>query len=191
MDRTPDQIETELLVLRVQGGDRAALGLLFARWDRRLRVHAARLVGPELAGEAAQEAWLGIVRGIGSLADPARFGAWAYRVTGNKAADLIRRARRQRRALRVLGERGGAEPVNRDGGPSDWEGDAMGRALRGLPEPHRTVLVLHVVDGLSTAEIGEALGIPPGTVKSRLFHARAMVRAGMEAHDERAGRQDP
>ncbi|GJM19737.1 MAG: RNA polymerase sigma factor RpoE [Phycisphaeraceae bacterium] len=194
MERTPDQIETEMLVLRVQAGDRGALDELFRRWNGRLTRHAARLVGADLAPEAAQNAWVGIVRGVGSLADPARFGAWAYRLVSNKSADLIRKAQRDRRLVRRVGERtprdGGSDAgLNRSEGSDDQEMQGLRRAIRSLPDDHRVVMLLHYVDGMSTHEIGRALGVPAGTVKSRLFHARAKVRAQMddaqtEARDE-------
>ena len=145
----------------------------------------------DLAAEAVQNAWVGIVRGVGSLADPARFGPWAYRLVSNKAADQVRRAQRDRRLARRVGElaRPVDPPVNRGDPADDPEVSALRRAIRSLPDTHRTVLTLHYVDGLSTHEIGRALGIPSGTVKSRLFNARAMVRERMEteARDEQPG----
>ncbi len=186
MHRTPDQIETEMLVLRAQAGERAALDPLFRMWNARLTRHAARLVGSDLAPDAVQNAWVGIVRNIGSLADPARFGPWAYRMVSNKAADQVRRAQRDRRLTRRVGEisPAAADPVNRSDASDDPEMAALRRAIRDLPDTHRTVLTLHYVDGLSTHEIGRALDLPPGTVKSRLFNARRMVRERTEARDE-------
>ncbi len=182
MHRTPDQIETEMLVLRAQAGDRGALDPLFRLWNTRLTRHAARQVGADMASDAVQNAWVGIVRNLGSLADPARFGPWAYRMVSNKAADQVRKARRDRRLTRRAAERArsAAEPVNRRDASDDPEMVALRRAIRDLPDTHRTVLTLHYVDGLSTHEIGRALGVPPGTVKSRLFNARRLVRERLE-----------
>ncbi len=180
MPRTPEQIYSELLVLRRQGGDREAMGELYALYAPRLIRYASRLLGdPEQGAEAAQEAWLSIVAGIGSLADPARFPGWAYRLVSNRCADHIRRAQRDRRHLpRAAASRPGADgPEARD---DPDEVDDLRRAIRGLDDEHRVVVELFYLDALGVAEIGRALGVPAGTVKSRLFNARRRLRAALE-----------
>ncbi|MEZ6244351.1 MAG: RNA polymerase sigma factor [Phycisphaerales bacterium] len=181
MPRTPEQVYSELLVLRCQGGDRGAAGELYALWAPRLTRHAGRLLAdPDKGAEAAQEAWVSIVGGIGSLADPARFPSWAYRIVTNRCADAIRRAGRERRAV----ERAGRESsVNQPTSPSDTQSDDLDRlriAIRSLDDDHRVVVELFYLEGLGVAEIGRALGVPSGTVKSRLFNARRRLRDALE-----------
>lgn len=182
MTRTAVEIEDELLVLGAQAGDVRALGALYARWHARLGRHAGRLVGdPEAAGDIAQEAWLAIARSIRRLDDPARFRAWAYRIVTRRAADWIRKARRDRR----LGEELANDvEVNRhtvteqDSGADDM--DLIRRALKTLPPDRRALLALYYFDELTVAEIAEALAIPRGNVKSRLHHARNHLRHALE-----------
>jgi RNA polymerase sigma-70 factor, ECF subfamily len=92
-----DRLNDELLVLRCQEGDAEAFEALVGRWQRRLWRYAWRLTGDESAAwDALQEAWIGISRGIGRLADAAAFPAWAYRIVSNKCRDSIRRDLRRR-----------------------------------------------------------------------------------------------
>ena len=93
------QIEDELLVLDAQDGDSTAMEALVGRWQKRLWHHALRLTGDrDAAWDVTQQAWLGIVKGLQKLHDPANFRAWAYRITANKSADWIR----EKTALREL-----------------------------------------------------------------------------------------
>lgn len=172
MARRLEHIQDELIVLRAQDGDGDAVGELIARWRRRLAAHAWSLTrDPGAVEDVTQEAWLAIVRGLGRLDDPARFGAWAHRIVGNKSADWIRRVRRQR-AVRVPPTDAPTEPV--DGDPR------MRIALAGLAPDARTILSLHHVGELNVNQIAVALDIPVGTVKSRLFNARRDLKAAYE-----------
>ena len=184
MPRRPDPVADELLVLACQQGSRAAFDALFARWNGRLVAHAARTLGRAADGAAAQdvaqEAWLGIVRGLDRPADPRRFRAWMFAVVTQRAQDWLRRAGRIERAEHAAGER--TESVNREAAAGDHEADAidaMRTALATLSADDRALLGLFYREELSVAEIAEALVVPPGTVKSRLFHARKRLRAAI------------
>ena len=182
MTRTAVEVEDELLVLGAQAGDVRALGALYVRWHVRLGRHARRLVGdPDAAGDIAQEAWLAIARSIRRLDDPARFRAWAYRIVTRRAADWIRKARRDRR----LGEELANDvEVNRDAVAEQDSGaddiELIRQALKTLPSERRALLALYYFDELSVTEIADALAIPKGTVKSRLHHARNHLRHALE-----------
>ncbi len=182
MPRTPEQVYTELLVLKRQGGDREAVGELYALWGAKLTRHAGRLLGDAEAGaEVAQEAWVSIVSGIGTLADPARFPSWAYRIVSHRCADHIRKAQRDRKHL------GRVAANSKDDGapaPESDEIDGLRAAIRGLDDEHRVVVELFYLDGLSVGEIGRALGVPAGTVKSRLFNARRRLRVALEGDSQ-------
>ena len=86
------EIEDHLLVMDAQDGDRKALEQLVRRWKKRLWQHAYRLTAdPQAAWDVTQQSWLGILKGLRKLHDPARFKAWAYRITTHKAIDWIKK----------------------------------------------------------------------------------------------------
>lgn len=165
-----EQIIDEILVLDCQSGHAEALDLLVERWQRRLWRYACRLTGDaEAAWEVTQESWLGIVRGIRRLHDPARFRSWAYRIVTNKANDWIRR--KVGRA-RVEPSEAIDPPACDDRSAREAEAD-LEVILHRLPERSRMVLTLYYLEELGLAEISRILRVPIGTVKSRLHHARA------------------
>lgn len=181
--RRPEAILDELLVLRCQAGDGWALQRLAERWHPRLLRHAQRLTGQKDAtDDAVQEAWLAIVRGVARLDDPARFPAWAYRITANKCRDRIRRAQRRRRVRDRLAHEPRPDAIDPEPAmaPEERAGHSLGPALAALPADRRSLLAMFYNDGLSVREISEALGIAVGTVKSRLFHTRKMLRRSLE-----------
>lgn len=176
MRRGPDRVFDELLVLNAQAGRRTALDRLAQRWLPRLLAHAHRNASdPELARDAVQDAWVDIVRGLDRLSDPAAFPAWAYRIVSRRCAD----AGRKRARARVLAEAAAQDAEARppEPGPDDSVDAATARAaFRALPEGHRAVAALFYIEDFSVAEIAASLGLPAGTVKTRLFHAREKLK---------------
>ena len=176
--RTREQVVDEMLVLAAQAGRAEAFEELAQRWHPRLLRAAWRLTGDvEGAREAVQEAWLAIARGLGRLDDPARFGAWALTIARRRCADWIRTRRRWRGRESTIDDRSPGEPATAL--PQDARArvrEALGR----LDPDRRTLLALFYLEGFSIEEIAVTLGIPPGTVKSRLFQARAKLRAALE-----------
>lgn len=150
-------------------------------------------VAPHAVDDATQEALLAIFQGLRSLRAPAAIVTWARVVTVRTATRLDRRARqeRERQASAALetgtgtGAGAGSEVLAQPHGASqELEGESMvaiGDILARLPAAQRAVLVLRILEGLSDQEIAEALGVPVGTVKSRLHRARAAFRKGWEA----------
>jgi RNA polymerase sigma-70 factor, ECF subfamily len=115
------------------------------------------------------------------LAEPAAFPAWAYQIVGHKCRDWLRRHRRQRQ----LDELYGAELHESYGTEQEPEQFAdLKEALAQLPGSDRAIIALRYEDGFGTVEIAAILGIPEGTVKSRLFHARKRLRIFLEKNDE-------
>ncbi len=172
MNRTAEAIYDEWLVLRCQDGEMSAFEELAPRWHPRLLRYAAKLTGrADAAPDLVQDAWLAIVRGIGRLDDPARFPAWAYRIVGHKCADWVRAQRRQRELLDGYAAKTPAQEP-----PSGDEPEAVAAALNRLSLEHRTVIALHYLEDLSIARIAGMLGVPEGTIKSRLHHARHQLK---------------
>jgi len=171
---TPEQVADELLVLHAQSGDRRALAVLAHRWERRLLLHAMRLTNnPEGAREVTQETWLAITRGIARLSDHTSFRAWAYAILRRKAADWIRRRQRDRATTTLATD----HPAPPDAPPPT----PIAHALATLAPDERELITLHHVEGLGILELADVFSVPTGTIKSRLFAARAHLRAAVEA----------
>jgi RNA polymerase sigma factor (sigma-70 family) len=169
-----EQLVDELLVMESQDGSAEALAALVSRWQRRLWRYAYRLTGnAEAAWEVTQESWLGVLRGLSRLDDPARFKPWVYRIVTHKARDWIARSVKGRR------RRAESVPAEPESAPAHEQevADELQSLMNRLPEPSRTVLTLYYLEGLPLAEIAGILGIPAGTVKSRLHTARSELKA--------------
>lgn len=182
MNRTHEDIQDELLVLRCQDGEADALRALIARWQPKLGRFAWRLTGQrETARDLVQDAWLAIARGIGRLDDPARFRSWAYRIVRNRSVDWIRRRAVPRTAANELHNPAAervADPSTEASVASETH--RLWGELGKLPEEQRAILSLHYLDGMGVAEIARALDVPVGTVKSRLHYARNRLKQAME-----------
>ena len=171
----------EYLVIECQLGNADAFRALFRRWHPRLLGHAHALTEDrEAAIDVTQESWIGIVRGLRGLRDPARFPSWALRIVANKARDWIRREQSRRRMME-----GGAVDPPRPATPDDGDDDLdrLRAGLAALERDKRRVLRLHYLEGRSVAEIASELGVAPGTVKSRLFNARNELRHRLEEEE--------
>ena len=178
-----DRLNDELLVLRCQEGDTEAFGLLVGRWQRRLWRHAWRLIGEESAAwDATQEAWIGISRGIGRLVDAAAFPAWAYQIVSNKCRDSVRRERRRREATESYSE--WMQREEQEAATAQEQCNSLKEALEQLSGSDRALLSLRYEEQFDTEEIACILGVPEGTVKSRLFYARQRLRKYLEEDDE-------
>ena len=175
----------EYLVACARLGDRLAFGRLAARWQKKLLVHAWRLLRDEpMAQDAVQEAWLEIVRGLSRLQDTAAFPAWAYRIVTRRCARLIGRARKGRRLDSALAaEADVARSADEIGGATDV--DLLRREIRLLPAAQQAAVALFYLEEMSVGEVAVALDVPVGTVKTRLMHARLKLRdAIMGGSDE-------
>lgn len=171
-----DRIYDELLVTLVRAGDGRAAERLAARWQPRLMRTARRILGDgEEAREAVQEAWGGICRGWVRLSDPAMFPAWAYGILTRKCVDRIRRMSGER--LRFAPEDAAPEPAGRDPQPLRH---SLLAALGTLSAEHRITAILYFSEGLTLAETAAATGVPAGTAKSRIFHARQHLKDLLE-----------
>ncbi len=177
MKDDPDRVLDEYLVVLAQGGSPEALDRLTRRWTPRLLRYAARTAGnPELAGDIVQETWLGAIRGLKRLTDPARFPAWIYGIARRKCVDLIRINQHLRRQTVREQADLDANTANTVGGPSSDAID-LAAAIAQLSEEQRDVVHLFYGEDLSVQEIAEVLALPSGTVKSRLHHAREKLKA--------------
>jgi RNA polymerase sigma-70 factor, ECF subfamily len=171
------QQDEPALVARALASDRAAFGTLVERYAATARRVARAVLGdPDDADDAAQDGMLSALLKLEQY-DPRRpFGPWLLRIVANAATD--RRRRRTVRRVEPLDAglvAGGTRP------DSATERRALAQGLRAalaeLPERRRIAVVLFDVEGYSHAEIATVLGIPEGTVRSEVFHARRRLRA--------------
>lgn len=166
-----------------RGGDRTALPALMRRRGPVLLAHARRLSdGAAEAEETVQAAWVAIWRGLRGLRDDAAFLAFALRIVTRLASQEVARRQAERRLVAAVGPlQVGTEAVE----TSDPEqGHSLYAALAALSASDRALVNLALVEELSGAELAQALDIPIGTVKSRLFNARQKLRALLKENDD-------
>ena len=177
-------------VRRAQRGDFAAFEALVARYGRRIYGLALRIVrGRQDAEEVVQQTFLSVIEHIEDFREEARFSTWLMRIATNHALVLLRRRSRQQTV--PLGDDRWEDRHHRVPQPefiAQWRETPeeiaarretrrlLAQALDGLDEKYRLVFLLRDVEGLSTAETAEALGISISNVKVRLLRARLMLR---------------
>lgn len=165
------------LVARVVAGDRAAFGTLVERYAAVARRVARAVLGdPDDADDAAQDALLSALVKLEQYDSRRPFGPWLLRIVANAATD--RRRRRRVRRTEPLDPGLAASGTRPDTAAERSELSVrLRRALAELPERRRVAVVLFDVEGYAHAEIADILGIPEGTVRSEVFHARRRLRA--------------
>ncbi len=166
------------LVREAQRGSSDALEELFRRHWRRAHRAAFLVIGdPSAAEDIAQESFLAAIRALDRFDRRRPFGPWLHRITVNRAIDFARaRALRAESALHGREESAAPEP--------DAISDQLLHALRELGPEHRAVVVLRYVLEYSPGEIGEILGLPRGTVNSRLRRGLDRLRPALEEERE-------
>jgi RNA polymerase sigma-70 factor (ECF subfamily) len=185
--------ETDDLVRRLRGGDAEAFRALVRQYSGDLYGLAYSLMGNAAdAEDVVQQALVGAVRGIGSFEGRSSLKTWLFTILSNQAGKARRsRALRQATPLGAAGEaadagaRGAARTTPADTrsptGSADVRMD-VAAMLDALAPDHRQVIVLREIEQLSYEEIAETLGIPRGTVESRLFRARRFLRERFPAY---------
>ena len=170
----------QALVERARDGDPGAYEALAREIARRLYLVAHRILrDADAAEDAAQQTLVTIWRELPRLRDTERFDAWSYRIVTNAAFAEAKRRRRGREVVdvRAIGR------TQADHAAQVEDREAIDRAFEQLSPEHRAVVVLRYYADLPIKEIAYALGVPPGTVGSRLHRAMAEMRAAMEEHE--------
>lgn len=168
----------QYLVERAMRGDRNAFAELAAAAGDRLYAVAQRILrDPELAGDVTQQALVKIWRELPTLRDVGRFDGWSYRLVVNACRDEMRRQHRPGMHLQVLEH---DRPVP-DPSLSVADRDQLERGFARLTAEQRSVVILQYYLDYSLPEIAALLGIPVGTVRSRLHYAKRALRSALEA----------
>jgi len=182
--RSAPSAETELeLITQAQQGDRQAFGELVRRHREGVVNVVYRMCGDaNLAEDAAQEAFIRAWQHLPGYRPRSPFRNWVYRIATNVALDMLRREREtvDIDALSLAASDRGPEATVE----GRERGEQVRQAVLALPPASRTVLVLREYEGLSYREIADMLGIPIGTVMSRLNYARNRLRESLTPYLE-------
>ena len=171
------QVQLRELVQRAGCGDHEAFEAVVHASSGRLYAIAYRILrDADLANDALQEALVKVWDDLPALRDPDRFDAWAARIT---CRCCYRLAKQERRFTLPAQPEPHPDTTAFVGEVADQ--DEMERGFRKLSPEHRAVLVLHFYLGLTLGEVADTLGIPPGTVGSRLHYAVRSLRAALES----------
>jgi RNA polymerase sigma-70 factor (ECF subfamily) len=163
------------LMARAAQGDRMAFTELMDRHEDMVFAVAMRMMRDrESAFDATQETFLTLFRKADRYSGESAVSTWLYRVTTNTCLDMLRKQKRRRADALPEGhdepDHSAAEPF----GAAEVRPD-IEAALASLPEDFRAAVVLSDIHGLAVAEIGDILGVPSGTVKSRVFRGRRLL----------------
>ena len=174
-------LSDEALVALVARGDESALGELYDRVGRVAYGIAYRVLRDDrLAEDAVQEGFLAVWRSAAAFrADRAKASTWIVTLVHRRAVDIVRRE--ERRRAEPLESESRPDPVDQTGSAEDaawlgFERDRVQAALRALPDTQREAIELAYYGGYSQSELAERLGVPLGTIKSRMFAGLARLR---------------
>lgn len=175
------EVSEEELVKAAQGGEREAMEVLFFRYrDAIFRYLLVMLQDEEAAADLTQETFLRAFHALPRLRKPRAFRGWLYRIAANLAHD-----ERRRPTLPTVSWEDMVSDDDPHPGGEEPEGlwlrkerhRAVREALGQLPQEQREVVILYYSQGLALQEIARILGVPKGTVASRLMRARQRLRA--------------
>ena len=180
--------EESELVARARRGDLPAYDELVKRYQERIYATVYHMTSNhEDANDLAQESFLKAYQALKSFKGGSSFYTWLYRIAVNKTINFLKqRKNRQHMSLNDIDFQAEHDPdlvalvsdktPRRDAGLSELQ-EKLNAALLKLSEPHRLVVVLHDVQGLSHEEIAKVMDCNIGTVRSRLFYARQQLQA--------------
>ena len=170
--------EDPALVAAARSGDIEAFETLVRRHTRVVYAHALRFFGdPSTAEDVTQEVFVKVYRSLDGFDERSRFTTWLFRVTRNTCLDEVRSGRRRPIPVDPLD----SPPVVQEDFSSEVALSAsVHHAMRGLPPEDRDALAAVALFGLSYAEAADTLGVPVGTVKSRVFRARRTLAATLD-----------
>jgi RNA polymerase sigma-70 factor (ECF subfamily) len=181
-----ETVTEQELVQAAQQGDQGAFSRLVEANQGKIYSLCFRMTGnPDDAADLTQEAFLNAWRGLGKFGGQSTFSTWLYRLAANACIDFLRREKR-RSALSMTLEDGEDEDHQADLPDERWSPErelerkelrnAVQKGLLTLSPEHRQVLLLRETEGLSYQEIGQALDLEEGTVKSRIARARLALK---------------
>lgn len=176
-----ERIYDAYLAAAARTGDRGALSILAKRWHPKLLRHAWRLTGdPDMAADIVQDAWIDILKGIRGLRNTQAFAAWAFRVVTRRTTRSYERRQRRQETAEAYARQDENVPIEPDRNECLSDLEKVQKLIAELPPKQRAAIGLFYLEDLRVAEVSVALGVPPGTIKTRLMHARARLRELIE-----------
>jgi len=167
--------DDQQLVRQCLQGDTTSFRWLYRRHQQRVRSILYQLCDATSLDDLVQDVFLRAWKGLPKFRQTAQFSTWLYRIAWNVASDHRQAAAQSRTRLQVLSNHSAIQQEAPDVLHLHYQ-DLVQRGLAHLSLEHRAVLVLHDLEEVPQKEVAEILQIPVGTVKSRLFHARAAMR---------------
>lgn len=174
------------LVVRILAGEEDLFEVLVRRYQARVLSHVARMVGNrDDALDLSQEIFVKVFGALDRYNPEYKFSTWLFRIAGNAAIDHLRKRRPRTVPLETTDPDGGrvSSPEYKSSELDPYatlrnteRGDAIARAIEALPAEFRELIALRHFTGLSYEEIAEVKGMPLGTVKNKLFRARAVLK---------------
>nr|WP_229466584.1 RNA polymerase sigma factor RpoE [Pseudoduganella plicata] len=182
---TTDRESDQLLVERVQAGERQAFDLLVSKYQRRLLRLVGRIVhDPAEAEDVVQETFIKAFRALRHFRGDSAFYTWLYRIGINTAKNTL--VTQNRRTPSTLADARAPEALAEDDALRDINtpesmlatrqiAETVNAAMDALPVDLRTAILLREIEGLSYEEISDIMSCPIGTVRSRIFRAREVI----------------
>jgi RNA polymerase sigma-70 factor (ECF subfamily) len=168
----------EYLVRAAATGDERAYAKLVQAYQARLYNFVRSMVGNEqIAEDITQESFVKAYFSLSKLKEPARFKSWLFRIANNNTLDYLRKKRLPQQEVDDSVKESYVDERNPEAGTIAAERSAHIQAALGKLKPEqRNILIMCDLQGLSYSEISEALGVPFGTVQSRIFYARKKLK---------------
>jgi len=186
LEPTETDLDDGVIVRRVLGGEEELFEVLVRRYQARVVSHVARMVGNrEDALDLSQEIFLKVFQALGRFNPAFKFSTWLFRIAGNASIDHLRKRRPRTVPLEAPDPDGtgsfAPEQRSTDLDPfgelrNVERGKAISRAIQELPADFRELIALRHFAGLSYEEIAGVKNMPLGTVKNKLFRARAVLK---------------
>lgn len=170
-----DQDSTQQMVASCIAGDQDAMRMLYERCSQRVYAQMVRMVGVQDADDATQQVFIHLFRKLDKFDGRSKLETWVYSVASNEGLQFIR-SRSRHTTETILDDPAG---TFQDLGGRSEQAELIDVALSRIDPELRVVLVLKEQEGLSYREIADAVGIPEGTVGSRLNRARADLREAL------------
>jgi RNA polymerase sigma factor (sigma-70 family) len=179
MRQTTEKPEDQArLMSAIRSGDARALAQLYDLYERPLYALGLRALSDrQRAEELVQDTILKVWRGASSFdAGKGELGAWIFTIARRSAVDILRRDKRNPMPVDVSLH----DSAEEDGSDSAWRAWEVALTLSRLPEEQRKVVELSVIEGYTHVEIAERLGVPLGTIKTRIYAGLRALRARLE-----------